>query len=180
VDGDEVVRRTLALDVPRGLHHAFSITGGEPLEQAGFLAAVLRGLAAGQPVVMLETNGVMTEELSSVIDLVDVVAMDYKLASATGRPTPLEAHREFLAVGLRKRVFVKAVVTERTTDEELDALAECVVSQSRSVPVILQPVMHSGSLAPRHQRLLAMHARLAVCLESVRIVPQVHKVLGIP
>jgi len=82
-----------------------SITGGEPLMQnefVGELASEMHGLGLS---VHLETNGTLWKELSSVVDHIDVVAMDVKLPSATGRPTCWEVHEKFLkAAGASARV----------------------------------------------------------------------------
>jgi organic radical activating enzyme len=73
-----------------------SITGGEPLEQPEFVGALARGLRARELRVYLETAGIHADALRSVIDHVDVVAMDIKLPSATG-VEHWDAHQGFFA-----------------------------------------------------------------------------------
>ena len=88
----------LHFDRPRGLHHAVSLTGGEPLMQAGFLAALLRIVRRAGLRILLETNGTRAEEFRVLRHLVNIVSMDFKLRSATGRTMPVNAHREFLSL----------------------------------------------------------------------------------
>jgi len=180
VTSAQVVRRAVALDSPAGSHHAFSITGGEPLEQADFLAGILQGLRSAARPAMLETNGVMCEEIEKVIDLVDIVSMDVKLASTTGLPTPFETHRRFLAAAVCKRVYVKAVIADGTTDEEIEALGELICSQSRTIPLVLQPVAEGQMEPPKPGRLLRMQSLLLRRLADVRVIAQMHKILGLP
>jgi len=44
----------------------------------------------------LETNGTLPHELSMIIDLVDIVAMDFKLPSSTGGKAYWREHADFL------------------------------------------------------------------------------------
>ena len=63
---ERCARAILKLDRPRGLHHAVSLTGGEPLMQAGFLAALLPILRRAGLRVLLETNGTRPEEFRAL------------------------------------------------------------------------------------------------------------------
>ena len=54
----------------------------------------------------------------SVIDFVDVVAMDIKLESATGQANQFQRNDDFLSVAKKKDTFVKVVYDENITKEE--------------------------------------------------------------
>ena len=182
VSAEELVRRALALDSPPGLHQAFSITGGEPLEQTAFLLAVLPALRAGDGHrVLLETNGVLAEELGRVIGLVDIISMDYKLATATGIPAPASEHARFLAIAAEKQVFVKIVVAAGTTEEEVVAAALAIGGTRSDIPLVLQPVSRvpGGPAPPSAARLLVLHAAAAGSVQDVRIIAQMHPDLGL-
>ena len=107
-------------------HEAVSLTGGEPLMQAGFIASIAPRLASLGSQVHLETNGVLHRELETVIGCVDVVAMDIKLPSATGQPPRFDDNRAFLAAAARREVFVKLVVCAATTADEVSQAAGVV------------------------------------------------------
>ncbi len=168
-----------------------SITGGEPLEQAAFVAALAEGLRTAGLRVHLETAGLHGEALEQVIPHVDVIAMDIKLPSATGREH-WEEHRGFLqTVRAHHRpgltVFVKVVVDLAATIEEIELAADLVASFDRSVPLIIQPESTTllGRDAPRErveallERAQAAARVAARRLDTVRVIPQTHKVLQI-
>jgi organic radical activating enzyme len=172
-----------------------SITGGEPLEQPEFVAALARGLRDRGLRVYLETAGLHAEALRNLVEHVDVIAMDVKLPSATG-VAHWDAHRDFLSV-LRggdfdpargsRALFVKVIVDDKASVEEIERAAELVAALSPRVPFVLQP--ESGVLlakdSPRERRrallaLLDAGARAAALrLEIVRVIPQTHKVLDV-
>jgi organic radical activating enzyme len=180
---ERTARAILKLDQPRGLHHAVSVTGGEPLMQAGFLAALLPVLRRAGLRVLLETNGTRPGEFRALRHLVDIVSMDFKLRSSTGHAMPAKAHREFLRLAARggREVYVKAVVSSRTTGEEIARAAGLIAAIERSVPLVLQPVTRRGRRTPAPPdaaRLLGLQAAAGKVLPDVRVIPQTHKIIG--
>ncbi len=161
-------------------HESVSLTGGEPLlhtEAIQSLAPRFRRL--GLP-VYLETNGHLHEAMSQVLDVVDQIAMDIKTPATTGLPARYEDNRTFLALLEDRDVFVKIVVGEGMSDEELGAALGVVEDVAPSTPVILQPVTpHRGvGTPPAPSRLLEMHALASSRLPHVRAIPQTHKMTG--
>jgi pyruvate-formate lyase-activating enzyme len=187
---EEVVAAAEALEVEA--HRFVSLTGGEPLLQPGAvreLAAALRGRG---PRILLETSGTEGEALEAVLDVVDVVSMDWKLASDVrpegqarrDRAEPFhEAHERFLRLARRApEVVVKVVVSRATEDTELDELCARMAKIDATVPLVLQPVTPFGPVkeSPSAERLLALLARLSRRLPQVRLIPQTHKAVGAP
>lgn len=160
-----------------GLHHSLSVTGGEPLCQGEVLVEWLPALRKLLP-IYLETNGTLPEALEAVLPHVDWVAMDVKLASVCGRPTPWETHRRFLQRASRVNCYVKAVVGEQTPLEEIEEVARLVAGSAPSVELILQPVTHEGEVAVSARRLLDLQTAAAGCHPAVRVIPQTHRVTG--
>ena len=176
-------RAVLMLHYPPGLHEALAVTGGEPLMQPKFLAAVLTALRPHGIKVLLETNGTRPEALRALRHLIDIVSMDFKLRSATGRRMPVTAHRRFLRVAARHgaEVYVKAVVSSATTAREVEAAARTILRVRKPVPLVLQPVTCSGRRSPKPptaERLLELQAAAARILPDVRVIPQTHKMIG--
>ena len=139
---------------------------------------------------LLETHGLLAEALDQVVGCVDVVSMDWKLASdvrragaARGSAEPFHAgHERFLRVARRApEVVVKVVVTPASQDAELDELARCVAAQDETIPLIVQPVTPFAKVtaAPPAERLLELVSRLSRTLADVRLIPQTHKQLGV-
>ena len=179
-----------ALDL--GAHRFVSLTGGEPLLQPAAVAALARGLRGRGPRILLETHGLAAEALASVVDTIDVVSMDWKLASDVRRASdprrggvePFHAaHEHFLRVARRApEVVVKLVVTPASEDAEIDEVAARIAGIDRGLTVILQPVTPCGAVreAPSAQRVLEIFLRLSATLADVRVIPQTHKLVGVP
>jgi len=156
---------------------AVSLTGGEPLVQEEFAAALLSDLSRSGFANHLETNGTLPNALNRVMADVDVVAMDIKVPSAGGDSVDPEIHRAFLRIASQMQVFVKAVVGPATTPEEVRKWAELITEVDRFIPLVIQPVAGRDPVAPNH--LLALQEAGLSRLEDVRVIPQCHKILGL-
>lgn len=158
---------------------AVAFTGGEPLMQADFLVAALRDRPADLP-ILLETNGVLPARLEPLVDLVDIVSMDLKLPSNTGEASFWHAHARFLAIAGRCELYVKIVVDERTTESDVDRATQLVNLWAPGVPVYLQPMTGSdGGVKIGPRRLTELYRIGRKNLESLWILPQTHKMMGL-
>ncbi len=157
-----------------------AITGGEPCEQADVVAALLAALAPRA--VLLETAGLHRDELLRLAPACRWVAADIKLPSATGLPDVLERHARVLESGALSGagVFFKLVADGDTTVDELARAAALLARHAPRAPVFLQPVTPlGGSPALPRERLDALADALLQAGLAVRVVPQVHKLLGV-
>ena len=174
-----------------GQRHAFvSLTGGEPLLQPEAVRALAGALRRLGPRILLETHGALPEALAEVVDEIDVVSMDWKLASEVRRASDpphgpaagFEAeHERFLCLARRApEVVVKIVVTPSSTDAEIDAALDCIARVHPEVCLVLQPVTPCGGVEQSvpAERLLTLEARASRRLRHVRVIPQTHKLLG--
>jgi organic radical activating enzyme len=153
-----------------------SLTGGEPLLQAGFiqeLAPLLRGKGYR---IYLETNGTLPEKLEKVIGDIDVVAMDIKPPSACSRDHWKE-QQQFLETA-KGKVFVKLVVCDNTSQEEVERAASITGRVDSNIVMILQPA--EGSPAPDMQMVRRFQTAAGEYLGHVSIIRQMHKLWGIP
>ena len=156
-----------------------SLTGGEPLLWWVFLREFLPGLRRMGRRTLLETNGTLPEALLAVIDDVDVIAMDIKLASTAGQGSAEETAKRFLSTAMAGEVFVKVVVGPRTTEKELEGVAGIVGSVDARIPVVIQPVTgEDGKPAVPFGKVDALARGLLGELRDVRVIGQVHKFLG--
>jgi 7-carboxy-7-deazaguanine synthase len=167
-----------AFDKPRGVNHSVSLTGGEPLLQVDFLKEFLPELKTK---VYLETNGVLPDHLAEVIDLVDIIALDIKLPSATGLSPYWKEHKKALEIAYMKEVFVKMVFCRETKVREVDEAVSLIAEVDENIPLVLQPVTPHGPIkhGPNPDQIMAMHAISKRKLKMVKVIPQVHKIFGV-
>ncbi len=155
-----------------------ALTGGEPLLQAEFLAGLLSSDILPRP-RLLETNGVLPEQLAVVLPLVDAVSMDLKIPSNTGEPAFWDSHASFLRLA-RGKVHVKVLVDAGTLVEEVEHAAGLVREEAPETMVFLQPITEpSGRVVLTQRELDTFYRATRSHLDEVRIVPQTHKMLGI-
>ncbi|MBI5696209.1 MAG: 7-carboxy-7-deazaguanine synthase QueE [Nitrospirae bacterium] len=176
----EVVAELLdSMEPEPGHYYALTVTGGEPLEQPGFLVDIL-GLLDGRYRVVLETNGTLAGAFREVGHLVDVVSMDVKLPSVTGLGPLWDRHLAFLEECRHKELVVKAVFSEDTPVEEVGHAARLIAGYAPDAVFVLQPMSVSGAVRPQPEdRLLALYMEARRSLANVRVIPQVHKIMGV-
>lgn len=169
-----------SLDSFGGLHHSVSLTGGEPLLHAGFLNKWLP-LAKKRLGTYLETNGTLCDELEEIIDHLDIIAMDIKIPGTAGIEPRWDDHHRFLKSAVKKESFVKVVIDRDTMEGEFNRAVQMVSDIDRDIPLIIQPVTppaNSGEMIP-HDRLFHFHEQALRHLNDVRIIPQMHKMIGV-
>ena len=154
-----------------------SITGGEPLVQADFLERLLADLKSAGFVTHLETNGTLYRTLAGVVRLIDVIAMDMKLPSAAGSGELWGEHSRFIEIASGTEVFVKAVVSADTTEDEIRRCADTIASVDRRIPLVIQPV--TGPETPSGELLIRLQDAACANIADARVIPQCHKLLGL-
>ncbi|GBD27153.1 7-carboxy-7-deazaguanine synthase [bacterium HR30] len=157
-----------------------ALTGGEPLLQAKFLREFLVGTKLSLP-VLLETNGVLPQQLALVLPSVHVISMDIKLPSNAGERAFWDEHRAFLELAKSRECYVKVLIDWNTSVADVEQAARIVSQVAPQVPLFLQPIVDGeGRFCADSGTLSALFGIARRHHESVRVLPQVHKVLGIP
>ena len=165
-----------------------AITGGEPLEQVGFLRA---WLPQAPTAVLLETAGIHSSALAEVLPWLRYVSLDAKdpadlrsgaewndfsaclqACSAEAATRPDEQPLDF---------WTKFIVTENTTSDWLQEQLSAVAEQVPGARVYLQPVTpRPGAPLPPHPDILLQQVLLAAPLGlDLRVLPQIHPLLEI-
>jgi organic radical activating enzyme len=162
--------------------HAIAVTGGEPLVQTEALARWLDDRRVTLP-VLLETAGILPDRLRRLLPRVTIVSLDVKCPSNTGERARWDEHAACLAaaVAAGRDVYVKMPVDERTDPDEVEQGARLVAGIGRGVPLFLTPITEpaSGRLAIGSATLEHLHGLASRLHPDVRVLPQLHKVLGI-
>lgn len=178
----ELLSEIKYIDLAKGPHHSVAITGGEPLMYPEFLKIFLKLLKKAGMMTYLETNGTLPRELDSVIESVDIVAMDFKLPSSTGERAFWDEHVEFLRIASWKKVFVKTVVTENTTKADIVKAVQLVKKIKGNIPFVIQPAspVKKDDKSPASDVLMKfVEIGLKHNIDNIRVIPQMHKMLGI-
>ncbi|MEQ8767728.1 MAG: 7-carboxy-7-deazaguanine synthase QueE [Planctomycetota bacterium] len=166
-----------------GFRPLVALTGGEPLLRVPFLERLIPELKRRGFQVLLETAGTRAPELERIVSDLDWVSMDLKLPSVAREGDRFDQHEAFLRVahGAGRRIQVKVVIGPELDLEELERAVSLVAGIDTSLPFILQPEFKTLKASdPNHQALL--RRALAICrahLEDVRVLPQLHKYLGL-
>jgi len=177
VDTSALTSLCSRLVVPGPSRPVVSLTGGEPLLHHAFLKEWLVS-ARSLFNIYLETSGIHHGAMRGLAGLVDVVSMDVKLPSSTGEHPRWDEHRMFLLAAAGALLFVKAVVTRATLDADISSAVHLLAQHDRRITFVLQPA--GGVYAPDPNVLLRFQHQALAQLEDVRVIPQIHKVLGMP
>jgi len=162
--------------------HSVSITGGEPLCQPWFAAALAMSCAAENLPVYLETNGFSWKRFSGMIDWIDFAAVDVKLPSHRSCPPGKWSRlieNELACIEGASRAGVvtiaKAVILDSTSIEEIESL--CPRLEGLKATLVLQPA--SGAERPDPEKLMHLHQAASEHLDEVVVIPQAHKMIGV-
>ena len=160
-------------------HHSIRLTGGEPLLQPQAVAA-LSPLRKKGVKLYLETNGTLPKTLAQVIQQIDIVSMDFKLPSELPENQAYwQEHADFLKVACQREVFVKIVLSGRTSPSELEQAIALICDIDPAIPLILQPVTPVNGVTPVVPEQVLRWQELALArLRNVRVIPQTHKLMG--
>jgi organic radical activating enzyme len=187
---DEIVAAAQSLDAKA--HRFASLTGGEPLLQPAAVKAVAEALRRLGPMIHLETHGLASEALEGVVGSIDVVSMDWKLASDVRRASDPprgaaadfhDAHERFLEISKRApRAVVKLVITPQSGDAEIEEAVARIARVHGGATLVLQPVTPCGGIRqrPTAERMLVLGERAGRQLADVRVIPQTHPIYGVP
>jgi 7-carboxy-7-deazaguanine synthase len=159
-----------------------SLTGGAPLLQAHFLRELLPPLCGDDYSIYLETAGDLPLQLKSIIEWIDIVAMDVKLSSVTHEKNAFPAHWQFLKTcrDFDVDVFTKLVLSAETHEGELmEAIKGIKKAGGEDTLVVIQPMTKAAKTdaVPSGEQLLRWQDKVSTVLSNVRVIPQTHKML---
>jgi organic radical activating enzyme len=157
---------------------SISLTGGEPLLHRDFLLEFIPKLRAQGLESYLETNGILHNELFDVIDYIDVIAMDIKLPSSTKERPFWQEHKEFLKIAKNKDTFIKTIICLNTTLDDFKNAVSLVLDVNPKATFILQ--LNTEELGRGlAEKLQAFKKYGREYLSDLRVIPQLHKIVGV-
>ena len=154
--------------------HSISLTGGEPLLNTEFIKELSK--VCKLP-LYLETNGTLPQKLEEIIDCISFIAADIKLQSATGHVTMWNEHEAFFRIACQKELFAKAVFDNNINDIEIHKIAH--LCKKFDIELILQPMMRGKSICVTSEFMQNVLDKCLVIHNKTRLIPQVHKFIGI-
>lgn len=168
----------------RHANRRISLTGGAPLLQANYLRELLPQLCGDGYSIYLETAGDLPKQLKSIIEWIDIVAMDVKLTSVTKDQKTFPAHWEFLKLcrDWDLEVFTKLVLSAETHEGELmEAVQGIKKAGGEETLVVIQPMTRAErtDAVPTGEQLLRWQEKALKVLPNVRVIPQTHKMIEV-
>ncbi len=165
--------------------HSVSVTGGEPLTSP-LLPEILVSLKSNGFRTYLETAGVSVVKLREVVDKLDYVSIDVKLPDH--RAVPRSEWRDLflrevdcIRVAMESGVdtFAKIVLLDSTEEKSLREIFSLLARTG--VRIVLQPVTPIRGIKPPSPQKLLWWSQLAASSGlDVRVLPQLHKFMGLP
>ena len=125
VSAEEIFRKIQRLRAYFGKDGGVTVSGGEPLLQADFVAELFRLCRADGISCVLDTSGcVYNESVERLLSLTDLVLLDYKYTNDTDYKKytgmSMQSAEDFLARldALGKRVWIRQVIIPTLNDSE--------------------------------------------------------------
>ena len=162
-------------------HPSISLTGGEPLLYTDFLIDFLPEIRGKNlPLIYLETNGSLPQELKKIINLVDIIAMDIKLKSVTGDKNRFEENEEFIKIASEKNkeIFVKIILNKNYDIDELKTAIDII--KKYNLYLIIQPANYKDKTKEfSKEELVETINNIINIYPKTRLIPQVHNYLNL-
>lgn len=154
--------------------HSIVLTGGEPLLQVASIRELIPHFKKWP--LFLETNGTLPDHLAEVMDAITYFSVDYKIGYEKEFIDFLSLLRD------KENVCVKIVLLRDFNILDVQRLGKIVASINKSIPIILQPVTPIRKIThpPTWQDILRGYQAVSNLVDTVRVIPQAHKMMGIP
>ena len=153
--------------------HSVSFTGGEHLLHSKFIYDVSKLV---DKKIFLETNGTLYNELEKILSAIDIISMDIKLPSVTGK-NYFDLHKKFIEIACAKDLYIKIVVSAETTEDEFIAAIDLI---PKNILLVIQPVTPVGKIKiASAEKILHLQALALKKISDVRVIPQTHKIISV-
>ncbi len=165
-----------------------NFTGGEPLIQSEAVLELAKHIKSRNIPTYLESSCYDSKKFSTVLPFIDYIKIEFKTPDAKFVDTKhysklIENALECLksAVHSKKITYIKIVVSSKTELESLNELLNKIfniISKEDIAGFIIQPTY--GIAEPSLEQLLKFYDLVYPYYTEVRVVPQLHKLIGAP
>ena len=165
-----------------------NFTGGEPLLQHNAVYEMAKHVRNKGLRTYLESSCFSVERFKEILPLIDICKVEFKLSDS--EVVDKEHYSELLenelkcleeAVKNKKATYIKVVVSKLSDGKEFEELTRMIFKKIRPDDIrgfIIQPSY--GPSEPSMDHLFQFYDTVYPYYEQVRIVPQLHKVMGVP
>lgn len=165
-----------------------NFTGGDPLVQAEAVAEIAKFIQSKKIPTYLESSCYDSKKFAKVLPFIDLVKIELKtkdsdFVDAKHYSTLIENTLDCLrqSITSKKPTYIKIVVSAKTELEEFSDLAQKIFKIAGTNDLkgfIIQPTY--GIAEPTLQQLLGFYDAVYSYYPDVRVVPQLHKLIGAP
>ncbi len=165
-----------------------NFTGGDPLVQYEAVVELAKFVQQKKIPTYLESSCFDSVKFAQVLPYFDFVKIEFKTPDSEfvdqehySKLLENELQCLKLAVDSGKVTYIKIVVSSRTKLEPFKQLLKSIfdiASKSKIAGFIIQPTY--GMAEPELKQLLDFYDAVHIYYEEVRIVPQLHKFIGVP
>lgn len=165
-----------------------NFTGGDPLVQSDAVIEMAKFVQSKGIPTYMESSCYDSEKFGKVLPYMDFVKIEFKTRESefvdqSHHPRLLKNALECLrrSIALKKQPYVKVVVSARTDDDSFGEILDAVfdeISETEISGFVIQPT--HGMEEPGLERLLELYDMTRPRYGEVRIVPQLHKIIGAP
>jgi organic radical activating enzyme len=165
-----------------------NFTGGDPLVQYDAVAELAKHVQSKNIPTYLESSCFDSKKFNHVLPFIDIVKIEFKtrdseFVDAQHYPNLIKNALECLrsSIKSKKKTYIKIVVSSKTEDASIKELLDEIfqtISKDDISGFIIQPT--HGIAEPSLEQLLKLYDVVIPYYKEVRVVPQLHKIIGAP
>ncbi len=172
----------------QGNTYKVNFTGGEPLVQHEGAAELARYVQSKNIPTYLESSCFDSKKFNHVLPFIDFIKIEFKTKDSEfvdnkHYPNLIKNALECLSSSIKsgKKTYIKIVVSSKTEETSFQELLDKIfniISKDEIAGFIIQPTY--GIAEPSLEQLLRLYDIVYPYYKEVRVVPQLHKIIGAP
>ena len=165
-----------------------NFTGGDPLIQHEAVAELAKHVQKRQILTYLESSCFDSERFLHVLPFIDIAKIEFKtidsnFVDSEHYPQLVSSAIKCMehSMSSKKTTYIKIVVSSKTAPSDFEALIAQIFSKTSKDKIsgfIIQPTY--GASEPTLELLLDLYDMVYPYYNQVKVVPQLHKLIGAP